>query len=97
MWSRRVLAHSPAACVSARLRRARRLSIAALAFAAKIHPTYLPGIERGIRNPTWAKLRSVAQALDAAVSLVVQEAETEAKLAKIDAEVRAEVVRRMAA
>ncbi len=46
-----------------RPRRERRLTIEALAFAAYVHPTYLSGIERGVRNPTWDKIASLAQAL----------------------------------
>jgi hypothetical protein len=38
------------------LRRTRGFTIEALAFAAGLHPTYLSGIERGERNPSWAKL-----------------------------------------
>ena len=46
-----------------RLRKAHGLKIEALAFAADMHPTYLSGIERGLRNPTWAKLCGLADAL----------------------------------
>jgi transcriptional regulator with XRE-family HTH domain len=60
-----------------RQRRARRLTIEALALDAGLHPTYLSGIERGIRNPTWAKLAGVAQALGIAVSTIAQDAESE--------------------
>jgi transcriptional regulator with XRE-family HTH domain len=42
-----------------------------------MHPTYLSGIERGERNPTWRKLADLAQALDVAVSSVAVEAERE--------------------
>lgn len=58
-----------------RRRRARRLSIEALAFAAELHPTYLSGIERGVRNPTWGKLVSVAGALGVSLSTIVHDAE----------------------
>jgi transcriptional regulator with XRE-family HTH domain len=64
-----------------RLRRARRLTIEDLAHAADIHPTYLSGIERGVRNPTWSKLTSVAHALDVPLAEVVKDAEAEAQLA----------------
>ncbi len=46
-----------------RLRKERRLSIEALLFAADMHPTYLSGIERGVRNPTWERITSLARAL----------------------------------
>jgi transcriptional regulator with XRE-family HTH domain len=57
------------------LRRQRRLSIEALAFAADLHPTYLAGIELGKRNPSWLKLCGVAEALNVSMSDVVGEAE----------------------
>ena len=43
-----------------RLSRDRRLTIETLASDAGIHPTYLSGIERGIRNPTFGKLADLA-------------------------------------
>ena len=43
----------------------RKRTIEDLAFAAEIHPTYLSGIERGVRNPTWAKLCALSKALEA--------------------------------
>jgi XRE family transcriptional regulator, fatty acid utilization regulator len=45
------------------LRGERRVSIEALALAADIHPTYLSSIERGLRNPSWWVLCSLAGAL----------------------------------
>jgi transcriptional regulator with XRE-family HTH domain len=47
-----------------RLRRAHRFTIEDLASAAGMHPTYLSGIERGVRNPTWSKLCGLADALE---------------------------------
>jgi transcriptional regulator with XRE-family HTH domain len=64
-----------------RLRRARRLTIEGLAHTADIHPTYLSGIERGVRNPTWSKLTGLAVALDIPLAEIVQDAEAEAQLA----------------
>jgi transcriptional regulator with XRE-family HTH domain len=63
------------------LRRARRLTIEDLAFAADIHPTYLSGIERGIRNPTWDKVAALARALDIPVSALARDAEVQMQLA----------------
>jgi transcriptional regulator with XRE-family HTH domain len=57
------------------LRRARKLTIETLAFAAEMNPTYLSGIERGGRNPTWAKLAALADALGIPISSVAAEAE----------------------
>jgi transcriptional regulator with XRE-family HTH domain len=55
------------------VRRARDLTIDDLAFAADMHPTYLSGIERGIRNPTWDKLATLARALDIPVSALIRD------------------------
>lgn len=66
-----------------RLRRERHLTIEALALDAGLHPTYLSGIERGIRNPTWAKLCGLTLALDVSLSVIVQAAEQEAEVATI--------------
>ncbi len=63
------------------LRRARHLTIEDLAFAADIHPTYLSGIERGIRNPTWDKLAALARALNVPVSALARDAEVQMQLA----------------
>jgi transcriptional regulator with XRE-family HTH domain len=57
------------------LREARGPSIEALALAAGVDPSYLSGIERGKRNPTWEKLRPIVEALEAEWSTVVQIAE----------------------
>lgn len=47
-----------------RIRRARGLSQEGLAFEAKIHRTYISGVERGVRNPTVTVLAELAAALD---------------------------------
>jgi transcriptional regulator with XRE-family HTH domain len=44
------------------------LSQEQLADKAGIHPTYLSGIERGIRNPTIASIATIAKALNCSVS-----------------------------
>lgn len=74
-----------------RLRRERRLTIDGLAHLADIHPTYLSGIERGFRNPTWSKLIAVAQALGSSMTTVVQEAETESQLESRIRSIRSEL------
>ncbi len=58
------------------LRRRRELTIEALAWAARIHTTYLSGIERGERNPSWEKIRSIAAALEVDALALVRLAET---------------------
>jgi transcriptional regulator with XRE-family HTH domain len=74
-----------------RLRKDRRLTIETLAFAAKMHPTYLSGIERGRRNPTFLKLCGIADALGIPVAMIAEEAEAEAQLATRMREVRSEL------
>ncbi|HTZ64739.1 MAG TPA: helix-turn-helix transcriptional regulator [Solirubrobacteraceae bacterium] len=66
-----------------RLRRERRLSIEALAFAADMHRTYLPEIERGLRNPSLGKLSDLALALGVPLSMVILEAERRTRVARI--------------
>jgi transcriptional regulator with XRE-family HTH domain len=63
------------------LRCARRVTIEDLAHAADMHPTYLSGIERGVRNPTWVKLAALAHALDIPVSALTRDAEVQTQLA----------------
>jgi transcriptional regulator with XRE-family HTH domain len=72
-----------------RLRHAHDLTIEDLAHAAGMHPTYLSGIERGVRNPTWCKLSRLADALDVSVSTLAAEAEQEAVVARIARAARA--------
>jgi transcriptional regulator with XRE-family HTH domain len=62
------------------LRRSRHLTIEELALTAEMHPTYLSGIERGIRNPTWGKLSKLAQALGVPISTIAHDAEAEAQV-----------------
>jgi transcriptional regulator with XRE-family HTH domain len=66
-----------------RLRRAQRLTIEDIAFAADVHPTYLSSIERGERNPSWKKLCGLADALGVSVPALVEKAEEEAVVARI--------------
>jgi transcriptional regulator with XRE-family HTH domain len=61
-----------------RLGLARGLSIESLAGDARMHPTYLSAIERGLRNPTWVKLCDLAQALGITLAMLVRVAEAEA-------------------
>jgi transcriptional regulator with XRE-family HTH domain len=74
-----------------RLRRARHETIEGLAYAADMHPTYLSGIERGVRNPTWDKLTGLARALDVPVAEIARDAEAEARLATRMRAARAEL------
>jgi transcriptional regulator with XRE-family HTH domain len=57
------------------LRRAQGWTIEGLALDAGLHPTYLSGIERGVRNPSWAKLCALADSLQVPVSAIAGTAE----------------------
>jgi len=57
------------------LRKRRDLSQEALAHASAVHPTYLSGIERGARNPTWSTLGRICAALGVHMSELVARAE----------------------
>lgn len=74
-----------------RLRRAQHLTIEELAFAADLHPTYLSGIERGVRNPTWVKVCALAIALEVPFSALARDAEVEAQLDARMRQARAEL------
>jgi transcriptional regulator with XRE-family HTH domain len=74
-----------------RLRRRARLTIDDLAHEARMHPTYLSGIERGIRNPTFEKLIGISQALQVPLSEIVKDAMTEADIAARMREIHAEL------
>jgi hypothetical protein len=50
-----------------------------------------PEIERGVRNPTWQVVCSLARALDTPIATVAHDAEAEAQLAHRMAEAHAEV------
>jgi transcriptional regulator with XRE-family HTH domain len=56
-------------------RKERSLSIEALAGTARIHPTYLSGIERGLANPSWKVVGSLADALGVEISELAHHAE----------------------
>lgn len=62
------------------MRRARYLTIEDLALAGGMHSTYLSGIERGLRNPTWEKLSGLCLGLDAPMIEMVRDAEDQARL-----------------
>lgn len=58
-----------------RLRIERELTVEGLAAAAGIHWTYLSGIERGRRNPTWKVLTAIARSLNIEISELARLAE----------------------
>jgi transcriptional regulator with XRE-family HTH domain len=47
-----------------------------LALAADVHPTYLSSIERGLRNPSWRVVRSLAAALQIPVTELARRVES---------------------
>jgi transcriptional regulator with XRE-family HTH domain len=55
-----------------RLRRSAGLSQEECAHRAKVHQTYLSGVERGIRNPTVTVLGKLAKALGVEVEDLVR-------------------------
>ena len=57
-----------------RLRGERGLSQEDLAGAAGIHTTYLSGIERGRRNPSWTVLGALSEALDVSIIELIERA-----------------------
>jgi transcriptional regulator with XRE-family HTH domain len=50
------------------LRNTRGLSQEELAHRSGLHPTYISGIERGLRNPTWRSLGRMCEALEVRMS-----------------------------
>ncbi|WP_245259757.1 helix-turn-helix transcriptional regulator [Methylopila sp. 73B] len=57
-----------------RLRLEKGLSQEELAFQAKLHRTYVSGVERGVRNPTVTVLEGIAAALGVPSSRLLEEA-----------------------
>jgi transcriptional regulator with XRE-family HTH domain len=62
-----------------RRRNALKLSIEDLADISNMHSTYLSGIERGLRNPSWQKLMDLAASLGTPLSTIILDSENEAK------------------
>ena len=58
------------------LRARRGLSQEDLAHASGLHPTYISGIERGLRNPTWRTIGRVCEALHVKVSELAELSES---------------------
>ncbi len=58
-----------------RRRIARGLSQESLAYAARLHPTYISLLERGLRNPSLTSIQKVARALGISMGALVSEAE----------------------
>ena len=62
-----------------RLRQNAGLSQEECAHRAKVHQTYLSGVERGIRNPTVMVLAKIAKALGVEVEELVKNPKTRTK------------------
>lgn len=58
-----------------RRRVAAGLSQEALAGAARVHPTYVSLLERGLRDPKLSSIRKLAKALETTAASLVGEAE----------------------
>ena len=58
------------------LRARRGLSQEDLAHASGLHPTYISGIERGLRNPTWRSIGRLCDALQVKISELAELAES---------------------
>ncbi|HWY18927.1 MAG TPA: helix-turn-helix transcriptional regulator [Solirubrobacteraceae bacterium] len=63
-----------------RLRRTRRWTIEELAFASGVHPSYVSGIERGSRNPSWEKACALAHGLGVPIAYLSARAESAARI-----------------
>jgi transcriptional regulator with XRE-family HTH domain len=57
------------------IRRGQRLSQEELGFRAGLHRTYVGGIERGEKNPSYGNLLKLADALGAPASQLLRDAE----------------------
>jgi transcriptional regulator with XRE-family HTH domain len=68
--------------VIARKRKEKKLSQEEFAFRAKIHRTYMTGIERGDHNPSLDVMERISAALEVDLSDLVIEAETERRRKK---------------
>ena len=62
-----------------RLRQAAGLSQEECAHRAKVHQTYLSGVERGVRNPTVMVLAKIAKALGVEADELLRNPRTKAK------------------
>lgn|GEM_PF-434279 len=61
------------------LRKSRHLTLEDLAGIAELHTTHLSAIERGVTNPGWEKIRSLANAFGIDSSALIRLAETVAR------------------
>ena len=57
------------------LRKRSELSQEDLAHRSGLHPTYISGIERGVRNPSWRSIGRLCEALGVPVSELARLAE----------------------
>jgi transcriptional regulator with XRE-family HTH domain len=58
------------------LRKGMGLSQEDLAHRSGLHPTYISGIERGVRNPSWRSIGRLCEALDVSISELARVSET---------------------
>lgn len=62
--------------VIAETRRSAGLSQESLAYACKLHPTYISQLERGLKSPTVRVVRLIAHALGTEASALLRAAES---------------------
>lgn len=74
--SQRSQAHAALGRAIRRVRREQNVSQEELGYRAGLHRTYVGGIERGEKNPSYENLLRLAEALGVSVSDVLREAES---------------------
>jgi len=70
-------AHAALGQAIRRVRRDQAVSQEELGFRAGLHRTYVGGIERGEKNPSYANLLKLSEALGVAPSALLREAESQ--------------------
>lgn len=75
--AQRSQAHAALGHAIRRVRVAQDVSQEELGFRAGLHRTYIGGIERGEKNPSYENLLKLAEALDVAPSDLLREAESQ--------------------
>lgn len=61
------------------VRKAQGMTQEALAAEAKLHPTYISDVERGVRNPSWDVVARLAEGMGVPVSTITAEYDELAK------------------
>ncbi len=77
-------AHAALGTAIRRKRLSQRISQEELGFRAGLHRTYVGGIERGEKNPSYGNLLKLARALDVATSQLLRDAEAQQEPGRSD-------------